>query len=97
MPRAPRPDDPAAPAGASAAWAADEARAGPAPAPGAAEAAQMPLFQADEHAHPRVRRARLRSRIKALLTARLRRRGEPPADGGSTPSGSSWPDSFFGP
>jgi hypothetical protein len=78
MPRPPRPVDPATPAGAAAPWAADEARAEPAPA-------------------PRVRRARLRSRVKALLTARLKRRGEPPAPGGEGSSGSSWPDSFFGP
>ena len=78
MPRAPRPDDPATPAGAAGPWVADEARAEPAPA-------------------PRVRRARLRSRVKALLSARLKRRGEPPASGDASSSDSSWPDSFFGP
>ena len=97
MPRAPRPDEPAPPAGAEAPWAADEARAGPTPAPGTTEAGQLPLFHADEPAPPPVRRARLRSRIKALLTARFRRRAKPPSSEGETPSGSSWPDSFFGP
>lgn len=97
MPRAPRPDQPAAPAGAAAPWAADEARAGPVPAPAAAEAGQLPLFHADEPAPRPVRRARLRSRLKALLSARLKRRAEPPSSEGGTPPGSSWPDSFFGP
>ena len=44
---------------------------------------------------PRVRRTRLRARIKALLTARLKRKAEPPAADGASQSNSSWPDSFF--
>jgi len=96
MPRRPRPDPPAEPAGAGPAWA-GEAQAGPVPLPGATEPSQLPLFHADDHPHPRVRRARLRTRLKALLTARLKRRSEPPASGGAGPAGSSWPDSFFGP
>jgi hypothetical protein len=55
----------------------------------------MPLLQGDAPALPHVRRARLRSRIKALLTARRKRKAKRPAGGGSP--GSSWPDSFFGP
>ena len=48
-----------------------------------------------EPAPPRVRHARLRARIKALLAARLKRKAQPPAaDGAGRPS-SSWPDSFF--
>ena len=44
---------------------------------------------------PRVRHARLRARIKALLSSRLKRKAEPPAvDGAGRPT-SSWPDSFF--
>jgi hypothetical protein len=96
MPRAPRPDDPADTAGAGAAWA-GEAQAAPVPPPGASGPSQLPLFHADDPAHPRVRRARLRTRLKALLAARLKRRTEPPASGGQGQPGSSWPDSFFGP
>jgi len=92
MPRPPRPDKPARSTGAAAPWAADEAHAAPMPP----ETSQMPLSQGDAHAVPHVRRARLRSRLKALLTARLKRKAEPPAGGGGAP-GSSWPDSFFGP
>ena len=92
MPRAPRPDKPAGSTGALRPWAADEARAGPAPPSGAPETAQMPPFQGDAPAAPHVQHARLRSRIKALLAARLKRKAEPPS-----PSGSPWPDSFFGP
>ena len=97
MPRAPRPDKPAGSAGAAPPWAPDEAHAEPAPPSGAAETAQMPLFQGDAPAAPHVHHVRLRSRIKALLASRLKRKAEPPAAGGAGPSGSSWPDSFFGP
>jgi hypothetical protein len=96
MPRPPRPDKPVRSTGAAAPWAAGEAQAAPAPLPAAPEASQRPLLPGDAPAVPHVRRARLRSRIKALLTARLKRKAEPPAGGGGS-SGSSWPDSFFGP
>ena len=86
---------PAPSASAAAPWAADEAHAEPAPQPGAAETAQMPLFHADGPAAPRMRQARLRSRIKALLSARLKRKAEPPAADDAGASDSSWPDSFF--
>ncbi len=46
-------------------------------------------------ATPRVRHARLRARIKALLGARLKRKAEPPAVDGAGRPNSSWPDSFF--
>ena len=95
MPRSPRPDKPAASAGAAPPWAADEAHAEPAPQAGAGETAQMPLFHAEGPAAPRLRQARLRSRIKALLSARLKRRAEPPAADDPGSSDSSWPDSFF--
>ena len=97
MPRAPRPDQPVGPTGAAPPWAADEARAGPAPSSGARETAPMPLSHGDAPAAPHVEHARLRSRIKALLAARLKRKAEPPPAGGDSPSGSPWPDSFFGP
>ena len=94
MPRTPRPDDPAGSTGAAPSWAADEASAAPAPRP-AADSAQMPLFHADGPAPPRVRRARLRARIKALLTRRLARKAVPPAVDEPSRPASSWPDSFF--
>ncbi|MCK9686918.1 hypothetical protein [Scleromatobacter humisilvae] len=94
MPRASRPDDPAGSTGAAPSWAADEASAEPAPQP-AADTAQMPLFHADGPAPPRVRRARLRARIKTLLTARLKRKAAPAAAGEPSRPASSWPDSFF--
>ena len=90
-PRSPRPDDPADAAGAAPSWAADEAHAAPAPA----DSAQMPLFHGDGPALPRVRHARLRARIKALLVARLKRRARPPSGGEPSRPPSSWPDSFF--
>ena len=96
MPRTPRPDDPAGSTGAAPSWAADEASAEPAPQ-STADTAQMPLFHADGPAPPRVRRARLRARIKALLTRRLRRKAAPPAAGEPSRPASSWPDSFFDP
>jgi hypothetical protein len=43
----------------------------------------------------RVRHARLRARIKALLSARLKRRARPPAPDDASRPNSSWPDSFF--
>ena len=95
MPRAPRPDEPAAPAGAAPSWASDESQAAAAPQPAAADTAQMPLFQGDGQAPPRVRHARLRARIKALLASRLKRKARPPAAEGASRPGSSWPDSFF--
>jgi hypothetical protein len=95
MPRAPRPDDPAGSAGAAPSWDEDEAQAEPAPQPGAAGTAQMPLFHGDGRVPVRVRHARLRARIKALLGARLRRKAEPPAAEGAVQPNSSWPDSFF--
>ena len=90
-PRAPRPDDPAAAGGAAPSLGADEAQA----APATHDSAQMPLFRGDGPASPRVRRARLRARIKALLTARLKRRAPPAAADGAGKPNSSWPDSFF--
>ena len=95
MPRAPRPDEPAAPAGAAPSWASDESQAAAAPQPAAADTAQMPLFQGDGQAPPRVRHARLRARIKALLGARLKRKASPAATDGAGKPNSSWPDSFF--
>ena len=95
MPRAPRPDKPAASAAAARPWAADEAHAEPAPQPGGAETGQLPLFHAGGPAAPRLRQVRLRSRIKALLSARLKRQAEPPAADDAGGSDSSWPDSFF--
>ena len=44
---------------------------------------------------PRVRHARLRARIKALLASRLKRKAQPPAADGAARPSSSWPDSFF--
>ena len=44
---------------------------------------------------PRVRHARLRARIKALLGARLKRKASPAATDGAGKPNSSWPDSFF--
>ena len=92
MPRAPRPDEPAGSAGAAPPWAADESRAA-APAP--ADTAQMPLFHGDAPAPARVRRVRLRTRIKALLSARLGRKAAPPSADEAGGQDSSWPDSFF--
>ena len=92
MPRAPRPAKPAGPAGALPPWAAGEARAGPASPSGSPETAPAPLVHGDAPAAPHVQHARLRSRIRALLARRLQRKAEPPS-----PSGSPWPDSFFGP
>lgn len=91
MARAPRPDDPAAPGGTAPSLGADEAQA----APAAHDPAQMPLFRGDGPASPRVRRARLRARIKALLGARLKRRSLPAVAAEPTRPPSSWPDSFF--
>ena len=96
MPRAPRPDDPADTAAAGPAWT-GEAQAAPGPPPGATESSQLPLFLADDPARPRGRRARLRTRLKALLAARLKRRTDLSAGGGQGQPGSSWSDSFFGP
>ena len=92
MPRAPRPGKPVGSTGAAPPWAADEARAGPAPPSGTPESAPMPLIHGGAPAAPHVEHARLRSRIKALLATRLKRKAEPPS-----PPGSPWPDSFFGP
>ena len=69
-------------------WAGDAAEAGPAPPPPAVPASQMPLFEAADLAPARSRAARLRGRIKALMSSPSRR---PPA----ADAGSSWPDSFF--
>jgi len=70
------------------AWAGDAAEAGPAqPAPAAATS-QLPLFHAAELAPVRSRAARLRGRIKALMSSPSRR----PA---AADAASSWPDSFF--
>ncbi len=91
MPRDPHPDDPAGSTGGEPSWAADESHAEPA----AAETAQMPLFHANALSTPHVRRARLRSRIKALLGARLKRKAAAPPAAQATQPGSSWPDSFF--
>jgi len=92
MPRAPRPARPAGSTGALPPWAAGEARAGPAPPSGMPETAPVPRVPGDAPATPHVQHARLRSRIKALLARRLKRKAEPPS-----PSGPPWPDSFFGP
>lgn len=92
MPRAPRPAKPAGSTGALPPWAAGEARAAPAPPAGTPETAPTPLGHGDAPTAPHVQHARLRSRIKALLARRLKRQAEPPG-----PSGSPWPDSFFGP
>ncbi|MFL6699563.1 MAG: hypothetical protein ACJ8GJ_20540 [Vitreoscilla sp.] len=95
MPRPSRPDKPAASAGAAPPWAADEAHAESTAPAGVGETAQMPLFNAAGPAAPRLRKARLRSRIKALLSARLKRRTEPAPIDDAGSSDSSWPDSFF--
>jgi len=92
MPRAPRRDKPVGSTGAAPPWAANEARAEPAPSSGAPETAPVPLLRGDAPAAPHLQHARLRSRIKALLARRIKRKAEPPG-----PSGSPWPDSFFGP
>ena len=62
------------------------------PAP-ADPAAQLPLFKTGAPA--RTRHARLRSRLQALLGARVHRAGTPPAAAAGSLSASSWPDSFF--
>ncbi len=68
-------------------WAGDAAEAGPAPPPPAVPASQMPLFNAADLAPAHSRAARLRGRIKALMSSSRRL---PAAD-----ASSSWPDSFF--
>ena len=87
-------DDPGGSTNPAPSWAGDAAEAGPAQPP-AVPASQMPLFHADGPAPPRVRRARLRARIKALLTRRLARKAVPPAVDEPSRPASSWPDSFF--
>ena len=100
--RPPLHDDPSRSEGATSSWAADVAEADPAWLSGnAAAPQQMPLFHADDlapaTASARPRRARLPSRLKALLTAPPIKGARPPAmpDGSGLPDSSSWPDSFF--
>ena len=94
----PRPDDSTGSAHAAPSWAADAAEAAPAPLPAATAAAQLPLFKTGDAAPaaPWARHARLRSRIKALLGARVvpARPDIAAAEPGGPPN-SSWPDSFF--
>ena len=92
----PRPGEPAGASDAVPSWAADVTEPEPAPRPVDA-AAQLPLFHPNdlEPAAARTRRARLPSRLKALLgLSRVQPVPTPTSDTGVLPS-SSWPDSFF--